>query len=164
MFKMKWPARHDEALKVRLAEGMSFSEAAAALNAEFGTRYSRNAAIGRAHRLGIRCDRLASAPRGAVASDLIMRIMRPADRPRENPVSLHCDEIASKKISLHDLEPSMCRWPGGGWPGPEPITFCGHPEIEGLSYCPGHYRTSVGRGTWSERAATFVPNTELAGG
>src|SRR5512146_1083003 len=48
-----WEARHSEALREYLAKGMSFSEIADALNAKFGTAYSRNAAIGRARRLGL---------------------------------------------------------------------------------------------------------------
>jgi hypothetical protein len=47
-----WPSEHSEALHDYLARDMSFSEAARALNAKFGTAYSRSAAIGRAKRMG----------------------------------------------------------------------------------------------------------------
>ena len=48
-----WAPEHSEALRDYLAGNMSFSEAARALNAKFGTAYSRSAAIGRAKRMGL---------------------------------------------------------------------------------------------------------------
>lgn len=48
-----WPDNHSDALKRLVAAGRSYSEAADALNAEFGTAYTRNSCIGRGHRLGI---------------------------------------------------------------------------------------------------------------
>ena len=48
-----WQAAHSQALREYLAKGMSYSEIADAINAKFGTAYSRNAAIGRARRMGL---------------------------------------------------------------------------------------------------------------
>ena len=51
--QFSWEAAHSQALREYLAKGMSYSEIADAINARFGTAYSRNAAIGRAKRLGL---------------------------------------------------------------------------------------------------------------
>jgi len=48
-----WSAQHSEALREYVARGMSFSAIAKALNARFETLYSRNAALGRAKRMGL---------------------------------------------------------------------------------------------------------------
>ena len=48
-----WTPEQDAALKKLYDAGETFSKIAAAINGEFGTRYSRNAAIGRAGRQGI---------------------------------------------------------------------------------------------------------------
>ena len=48
-----WEEAHSTALREYLDKGMSFAEIARALNARFGTAYSRNAAIGRARRMGL---------------------------------------------------------------------------------------------------------------
>ena len=48
-----WAPEHSDALREYLAKGMSFSEVAKAINAKFETAYSRNAAIGRARRMGL---------------------------------------------------------------------------------------------------------------
>jgi GcrA cell cycle regulator len=50
---MPWPKEHDDALRVHVADGLTFSASADKLNEEFHTSYSRNAAIGRAKRLGL---------------------------------------------------------------------------------------------------------------
>src|ERR1700760_3546324 len=48
-----WVEAHSVALREYLDKGLSFSEIARALNQQFGTAYTRNAAIGRARRLGL---------------------------------------------------------------------------------------------------------------
>ncbi len=53
MQSSSWPPEHSEALRDYLAKGMSYSEIAGAINAKFRTAYSRNAALGRARRMGL---------------------------------------------------------------------------------------------------------------
>src|SRR5205823_6598142 len=48
-----WPSSHCEALKEFVTKGMSYKDAADAINAKFGTAYSRNAALGRARRMAL---------------------------------------------------------------------------------------------------------------
>ncbi len=48
-----WAPEHSDALRELIAKGMSFSEAARAINSRFNTSYSRSAALGRARRLGL---------------------------------------------------------------------------------------------------------------
>ena len=48
-----WEEAHSRALREFVEKGMSFAQAARALNQRFGTAYSRNAAIGRARRMGL---------------------------------------------------------------------------------------------------------------
>src|ERR1700724_3556933 len=53
MQSTSWTPQHSEALREYLAKGMSYSEIADSINAKFKTAYSRNAAIGRATRMGL---------------------------------------------------------------------------------------------------------------
>ncbi len=48
-----WATEHSEALREYLARGMSYSQIVDAINAKFGTCYSRNATIGRGKRMGL---------------------------------------------------------------------------------------------------------------
>ena len=51
-----WAPEHSDALREFIAKGMSFSEAAQAINSRFDTSYTRSAALGRARRLGLTGD------------------------------------------------------------------------------------------------------------
>src|ERR1700687_5321925 len=159
-----WEAEHSQALREYLAKGMSYSEIADALNARFGTAYSRSAAIGRAKRLGYpRPDRSTDSlqhwpkrPPRAKASRLhqprerhVPEFMRP--RPvfeRMEAPKLRCVEVVPPRhLSLVDLEPGDCRYPYGGDKEGEAITFCGHPRRQGSSYCAPHFHLTCGPGT-----------------
>ena len=48
-----WAPEHSDALREFVAKGLSYSEAAQAINSRFNTSYSRSAALGRARRLGL---------------------------------------------------------------------------------------------------------------
>src|SRR6266404_9468698 len=113
MQSMSWAREHCDALREYHAKGMSFAEIAEAINARFKTAYSRNAAIGRARRMGLADpDRpkpppKASAPRlhriceRQAASWLpLMPVFEPAET-----VKLRCVEIDPRHLSLIDLEP-----------------------------------------------------------
>ncbi len=163
-----WAAEHSDALREYLAKGMSHSEAADAINARFNTAYSRNAALGRAKRMGIvgpersagppRVPQCAKPPqlrkpRGRHAADSKPRVplVERAER-----VKLRCVQIVPRHMSLIALEAGDCRYPYGGDADGEAITFCGHPRREGSSYCIGHFHLTRGPGTASERAAVPV--------
>lgn len=150
-----WAAEHTDLLREYLAKGMSFSKIADAINARFGTAYSRSAAIGRARRLGL------VSPKGP--DDLLRRCPKQPSKvktrrlckPRERYISalapptpvaehagrvkLRCVEIVPRHLSLFDLEEGDCRYPFGGDDDGEAITFCGHPRGLGSSYCIAHF-------------------------
>ena len=48
-----WPPEHSDAIREYYAKGMSYLQIAKAINANFNTRYSRNAVLGRSKRLGL---------------------------------------------------------------------------------------------------------------
>ncbi|MDO9057770.1 MAG: GcrA family cell cycle regulator [Bradyrhizobium sp.] len=144
-----------------------FAEAADAINARYDTAYSRNATIGRAKRMGLaaldRPKRLCRARQPLHAPQLRKGADRAAETKPEAPVSerpervkLRCVQIIPRHLVLIELEAGDCRYPYGGDVEGEAITFCGHPQREGSSYCPGHFHLTRGPGTASERAAIPV--------
>ena len=139
---------------------MSYSEIAEAINAKFKTAYSRNAAIGRAKRMGLSSPKWPKnlstrwprrARRGKPTGlhearerhipEFFMRI--PVFERTEAP-KLRCVEILPRQLSLLDLEPGDCRYPYGGDEDGEAITFCGHPRQEESSYCTPHFLLTRG--------------------
>ena len=171
MQSTNWANEHVDALREYLAKGMSFAEIAEAINAKFKTAYSRNAAIGRARRMGIASpDRAKDLPRywpvAPKAPPLRPRKSRERHLPdfirpmptfeRTETVKLRCVEIDPRHVSLTELEPDDCRYPYGGDQEGEAITFCGRPRRPGSSYCAPHFHLTRGPGTASERSAGTV--------
>jgi GcrA cell cycle regulator len=161
--QIDWAPAHCDALRECIASGLSFAGAANAINARFGTVYSRNAALGRAKRMGLAAlVRPAAQPWSPQESEQ-SRLHRNRERiaeskpttPASEPdrVKLRCIQIVPRHLTLTDLEAGDCRYPYGGDADGEAITFCGHPQHEGLSYCIGHFHLTRGPGTASERAA-----------
>ena len=139
-----WPPAHCEALKEFVAKGMSYTEAANAINARFGTEYSRSAALGRARRMGlaeVEPPRSPSMPAAAkfqppamLPSDefaLLKRLQRRPSFPRLKGAQLRCVEVIPRHLDVVDLERDDCRYPYGGGAEGEAITFCGHPRRKG---------------------------------
>jgi GcrA cell cycle regulator len=148
---------------------MSFSEIAKAINAKFRTSYSRNAAIGRARRMGLAGpDRPKMPPRarpprlgklrevrsgesGSSESHSPMPVVETAE-----PAKLRCVEVEPRHLALVELERGDCRYPYGGDIEGEAITFCGHPEQPGSSYCTPHFHLSRNPTARSERAESPI--------
>jgi hypothetical protein len=123
-----WAPAHSEALREYWARGMSYSEIADAINAKFGTCYSRNATIGRGKRMGLgtpdRPDHRAVAqprrqqPKPSKKRAKKMRERRAAElqeptpaRERAEPVKHRCVGLSPRLVSLVDLENGECRCP-----------------------------------------------------
>jgi GcrA cell cycle regulator len=164
-----WAPEHSEALRDYLTQGMSFSEIAKAINARFGTNYTRNAALGRSRRLGLtaptrreKAVNSAARTRSAGAREPGRPAQMPTSAPPAalavpppvpaEPVKLRCVGISPRLVALVELNKGECRYPYGGDRDGEPITFCGHPQQEGSSYCTPHFHLTRGPGTASERA------------
>jgi GcrA cell cycle regulator len=143
---MSWTDERVELLKKLWTDGLSASQIAAELGG-----VTRNAVIGKVHRLGL-------SGRGQPTSSIkrqrrthssgIRRVrqmisvgnlalkaeaMAEAElQPRRNvvvPIAL--------KLSIFQLTERTCKWPLGD-PGQEDFHFCGHDSLENLPYCEYH--------------------------
>jgi len=148
---INWPPQHSEALREYLLLGMSYSLIADAINARFGTRYSRSAAIGRAKRMNLSGSaektesHSLSKPRAPrlhrAREDFSLRFTRRAPVFEVTETApLRCAEVTPRHLSLADLGRRDCRYPYGGDIEGEAITFCGHRRQPGTSYCPAHFQ------------------------
>jgi GcrA cell cycle regulator len=166
-----WAPQHSAALREYLARGLSYSEIANAINAKFGTDYTRNAVIGRGRRLGLGRPRQAEdfprppknvmQPSKRPQAKAVSPDASPGDSPesglarpireRKSRVKLRCVGIAPRLLPLTELGPDDCRYPYGGDKDGETIVFCGHPRMEGSSYCEPHFRLTQGEETAEQR-------------
>ncbi len=165
-----WTKEHSQALGEFLARGMSYSRIADAINAKFGTAYSRNATIGRARRMGLagsdQPQDQPTAPEVQVPrlNGLRERYVTDFRRPmpifeRVDTVRLRCVEIVPRHLALVDLEPGDCRYPYGGDEEGDAITFCGHPKRLDASYCAAHFQLTRGPDDIPERGVGTVSLT-----
>lgn len=151
-----WTDERVELLKKLWTDGLSASQIAAELG-----NVTRNAVIGKVHRLG-----LSGRPKDVKAASATPRVRKATRTPsaptpiaqqihnnvvlasiplqpvRQEPVDLGEDDVAipmSERVTIMDLRESMCRWPMGDPTKPE-FRFCGARSIMGLPYCTHHAR------------------------
>lgn len=123
----------------------------AMMAAELGGGITRNAVIGKLHRLGLssrwsiihvggprqRQKRPKTENRKTIrivkanGNSGQFRVMESAASELQ---ALRCVEVVPRNVTLLDLGPRECRYPYGD----SNFTFCGHPAADGYSYCAPH--------------------------
>jgi GcrA cell cycle regulator len=150
---MSWTDERVELLKKLWSDGLSASQIAAELGG-----ITRNAVIGKVHRLGLsgRAKSTSSAsprPRKARAPSHMLRIGRPAIRG--NTALAHAYEIETEaepelldniipigqRRTILELNDQTCHWPVGD-PSSTDFFFCGGNTLAGLPYCAHHSRVA----------------------
>jgi GcrA cell cycle regulator len=122
---MGWSDERVELLKKLWSEGLSASQIAAELGG-----ITRNAVIGKVHRLGL--SGRAKSPSSAAPRPLDIE---PEPELIENIIPL------GQRCSILELSEDKCHWPIGD-PGTPEFFFCGGKTIEGLPYCGYHSRVA----------------------
>src|ERR1700754_1534286 len=149
MTVMTWSDERVEQLKKLWESGLSASQIAAELG-----NITRNAVIGKVHRLGLsgRAKTPSSAAprqRKVRAPQHMMRISRPMSRgntalAQAFEVEVEADPVAFDNVvpmgqrrTLLELTEETCHWPIGD-PGQADFFFCGGRTITSLPYCAFH--------------------------
>jgi GcrA cell cycle regulator len=150
---MSWTDERVETLKKLWADGLSASQIAAELGG-----VTRNAVIGKVHRLGLsgRAKSATSAaprPRKPRPHSHMLRVARPS--VRGNTALAHAYDLEleaepelvdnvipmGQRRTLLELTEETCRWPIGD-PGQADFFFCGGRTVVGLPYCAYHSRVA----------------------
>jgi GcrA cell cycle regulator len=153
MTVINWTDDRVEQLKKLWESGLSASQIAAELG-----NITRNAVIGKVHRLGL--SGRAKSPSSAAprqrkvrAPQHMMRISRPMSRG--NTALAHAFEVEAEpdpvafdnvvpmgqRRTLLELTEETCHWPIGD-PGSTEFFFCGGKALGGLPYCSHHSRVA----------------------
>lgn len=149
-----WSDDRVELLSKLWGEGLSASQIAGVL----GGGVTRNAVIGKVHRLGLsgrvkagagQAQRQPAKPRVQAATPVAVEGgARSGATPEETyrapaPVDHRWSDDAeipvSQRVSILELRDSMCRWPLGD-PSKPDFAFCGAKSVAGLPYCGHHCR------------------------
>jgi GcrA cell cycle regulator len=153
---MAWTDDRVELLKKLWAEGLSASQIANQLGG-----VTRNAVIGKVHRLGLSGRtttsrtkaarprrRTSNAPSGRSSGPVMrthgnvaLKAYYAPDADEElKPAPALIEELVipiSERASILTLKEDTCRWPIGD-PGDEEFHFCGRHSEQGVPYCPHH--------------------------
>ena len=130
---MSWTDERVEQLKKLWAEGLSASQIARTMGG-----VTRNAVIGKVHRLGLSGRAVTTrSERPRYTSHARPRPSRPA---LPEPVVIDEPEPAPGEFStVLSLNDRICKWPIGN-PGEPGFRFCGHKAVDGTPYCADHAR------------------------
>ena len=128
---MSWTAGKTVRLKHLWKAGFTATEIGEKLN------YSKNAVIGRAHRLNLDARRSGRSSKGTKRS--IKTIGR---KEQARMLLLDNDFEPENPTQLEDLTEHHCRWPVGD-PGKKGFYFCGRTPVKGFSYCRLHILKST---------------------
>lgn len=158
---MAWTEQQIQTLKKMWGNGYSASDIARVL----GGGITRNAVIGKAHRLKLSAGQSSNRQTGAIPSRSsgnaisgivkiskkrsMLRPLPPVQTPPDNSNRLTAREILERLESIKRVEgiavikagERHCRWPIGDPRSPD-FRFCGAPCHEGLPYCVDHARVA----------------------
>jgi GcrA cell cycle regulator len=154
---MAWNDERVELLKKLWSEGLSASQIAARLGS-----VSRNAVIGKVHRLGLsgrattsrmkshrprprpatpaaNAQKRMAKPRFAAIGNPALRALYTPQAEPFVPVAEELDIPLKERRSIQTLTECSCRWPIGD-PQAADFHFCGKDKVQGLPYCEFHAR------------------------
>jgi len=135
-----WTEHRVDALKAYRAKGLSASEIASRLGG-----VTRNAVIGKLHRLGLTTVSEKKSKKRQLSPKEAGRDQEPVRRIRDRLAALPLEPLPkedappARLFKLQDLEKHNCRWPYGD-PKSQAFGFCGCQIVEGTSYCSQHVR------------------------
>ena len=143
---MSWSDDRVDIVKKLWGEGKTAAEIAKQL----GDGVTRNAVIGKAHRLKL-SSRVSpiqqNTKKKKVASDIPRIVVKRAPQLRQ-------PEFKGKEVSMAELTEKMCRWPSGD-PQSEEFSFCGCTVVENIPYCSTHAQLAY---QVTSRAKKLNPN------
>jgi GcrA cell cycle regulator len=170
---MTWNDERVDALKKLWADGLSASQIAGRLGG-----VTRNAVIGKVHRLGLAgratTSRMKSHPRRVRTAQAVKRggmlRTRPVGGIANSPLkSLYLSDLEpyvppaeelviplNERRYIQTLTESCCRWPIGD-PQLAEFHFCGKKKIPGLPYCEVHARRAFQPPQARRRERDFMP-------
>lgn len=180
---MSWTTEMLDFMKpLYLDDGLSASKIAEVVNRRFGSTYSRNAIIGKLHRMGwVIPGRTSARQSVAKNSASIERAKKRKElaaakraksplaalfRGEAFPLPASNEELVipvHERKQLVDLEANDCRWPIGD-PMEDGFHFCGRGKVQGLAYCEHHCRKAyVAPPVRTGHTAPFVLRLGAAG-
>jgi GcrA cell cycle regulator len=129
---MGWTDERVTLLKQLWGEGKTAAEIAKVL----GDGITRNAVIGKAHRLKL------SSRLSPIQQNTAKKPKSESAAPRIVKPQVKLPEFRGRGIPMVELDARACRWPNGDPQDKENFSFCGCDAVAGLPYCEDHCRAA----------------------
>jgi hypothetical protein len=126
---------------------LSFDKIAAQMSNAFGVTLTRNACIGKAHRLGLPQRGFRTGPRKPYTNGKKERpkmIKVRVDAPVPPPVEVERPDWAAGGLTIYETREGDCKWPLGPTLARPPFVYCGAPSLLGRPYCKTHMDKATG--------------------
>lgn len=125
---------------------LSFEAIATAMNEEFGTTLTRNACIGKSHRLNLplRGVNVSRQRKTSTGDKKMRRKTVRIDAPIAPVEAIIPDAPPSEGLTILQLREGDCKWPLGETYARPPFQYCGEPSLLGRSYCVTHMAKATG--------------------
>ena len=151
---MAWTEKAISILKQRFTEGWSASQIAGEIATQQAGKFSRNAVIGKIHRLGLyegaTSRRSGPAPSRRAVKDRARAMRAPAPRPEFTATQIKQADMARLRempplqvdgelVTVLTIRGNQCRYPYGD-PRNEEFAFCARPCGVVGPYCADHAR------------------------
>lgn len=142
---MAWTDERVEQLKELWAEGLSASQIANKMGG-----VTRNAVIGKVHRLGLAGRATPAAPKPKVVQHF--------DEPAQKSPTYGLDSLypGLDKPTVSSIDGNQCKWPVGD-PTSEDFHFCGQPSSNGKPYCAYHSQVAFQPNTVRKETKRVAP-------
>lgn len=141
---MTWTDEAVNALKQYWKDGLSASYIARNLSSQFKAEVSRNAVLGKVHRLRLESRAHLKGRRDGPAGRVGVKPTIPKPTPKRALPGLTAADVPPHPdglVKLADLQPNQCRFPYGDPQDPD-FGFCGRTCEPGQVYCKAHYRVA----------------------
>tara|TARA_B100000965_G_scaffold286073_1_gene243951 strand:+ start:415 stop:873 length:459 start_codon:yes stop_codon:yes gene_type:complete len=132
---MAWTYERIEQLKKLWEEGLTASRIAAELG-----DITRNAVIGKAHRLGLSGRMVSKKPNSGISIIRKKKINIPRNQ-KIIQISSPSDDEPMNPTPFSEIKDGLCRWPIGE-PENSDFKFCGRSTNEGFVYCQTHHKVA----------------------
>lgn len=137
---MSWTDAKIEQLRALWNEGLSASQVARVIGG-----VTRNAVIGKVHRMGL-AGRAGPRPRATYVQPRAGRIFVEPERPAPPPEPADAITLESgARVTIANVQNGQCRWPHGDPATPE-FHLCGNETLVGSVYCLAHSRKAYQAG------------------
>jgi len=162
---MAWTDERVELLKTLWSEGLSAAQIANKMGG-----VTRNAVIGKVHRLGLSGRATPAKPQRGCGPSSARREDEPEVKPQRQEIKSVIPDVdtiapvvldSGDKTTVATIKNNMCKWPIGD-PAKDDFHFCGQPALTGKSYCTYHARMAFQPPQRRERGEVRRPAAQIA--